>query len=170
MVDMTLHPASARVPKAAPDAAAEADAANEPWHQERIVQPDWRGVRFLWQPVFLERAFVQADGLGLRGAEKSTPGSTVLADIFLMDDNAFSIEAQLFEAKPNRYRLHLHLLAPPDGDGQPGVVLKWGTEERRAVFRNGVATIENLPPMHPKPKRPNAPVPEFSVTLEFKQD
>lgn len=140
---------------------------DEPWRRELAHGTHNRRARFLWNPAFLVKALDNKSLPPVRSVGKPSNGAVVLADMFMFDNDSFIIEAQLLQSGPKHQTLQMHLIAPTVADANPRVILRWGVQEFTTTFRGGEATIDHLPPLHPRPRPANAPLPEFSLLLDF---
>lgn len=141
------------------------------WRQVPVRRAKSRAVRILWNPRFLKTVLDGGSNLSLRSPKTKPTGPIVLADMLIMGDETVSIEGKLLvsEKKPKqkRYTLQMRLLVPIPPHTRVRVTLRWGDQNYPAVFENGTAFIENLPPITKAQAQTDEPIPGFSLTLDF---
>lgn len=142
---------------------------NSPWSFEAVSPVSRRAQSVLWNPRFLKEAFDRRAPYTFRSGGTEADEAVVLADIFIMDEETFSIEAQLlrFSARSERYTLRVRLITETRAGGRPRATLRWGSKTYTRYMSGGTAVFPDLDPISDLQARINDPSHDFGLTIDF---
>lgn len=142
---------------------------NPPWSFEPASPVTRRATSLLWNPHFLRHTLESRAPYTFRSGGAESDEAIVVADIFMMDDETFSVEAQLLcsSSRSEHYTLRVRLAGETRSDARPRVTLRWGKKTYTEYMRAGTAVFTELPPISDLQARINNPSHDFGLTIDF---